>query len=222
MNDSMVNQEAVTLDDCIQHAKEVLNEQISYIKSKRYDFAPQFKEMTIQLYLIGVMWQFYEQHDSSEIAREKAFSALCSMMIKDGIKPKRAQKQVDFLKKMSKLEDGDDALAIAIGHESKPGDESLAEIFDHYVDEIGVSGSLWRHYDLGKKIILFGGLLMGFAGIWFVTIFMPESSDIFILAFGLMTAFLFVFSMSLIGLLIYRIKFKKRKHSETTTAAKIK
>ncbi|MDV6343231.1 hypothetical protein [Nitrosomonas sp. Is37] len=222
MNDSMVNQEAVTLDDCIQHAKEVLNEQISHIKRKRYDFAPQFKEMTIQLYLVGVMWQFYEMHDSAEIAREKAFSTLCSMMIKDGIKPKRAQKQVDFLKKMSSLEDGDDALAIAIGYESKPGDESLAEIFDHYVDEVGVSGSLWRHYDLGKKIILFGGLLTGFAGVWFVTLFMPESSDIFILASGLLTAFLFVFSVSLIGLLIYRIKFKKRKHSETTAAAKVK
>ncbi|SFL88829.1 hypothetical protein [Nitrosomonas communis] len=219
MNDSIVNQEAVTLDDCIQHAKVVLDEQIAHIKSKRYDFAPQFKEMTIQLYLVGVMWQFYEKHDFTEIAREKAFSTLCSMMIKDGIKPKRAQKQVDFLKKISKLEDGDDALAIAIGRESQPGDESLAEIFDHYVDEIGVSGSLWRHYDLGKKIILFGGLLTGFAGVWFVTIFLPESSDIFILAFGLLTAFLFVASVSLIGLLIYRIKFKKRKHPEIPPAA---
>ncbi|SDY77079.1 hypothetical protein SAMN05421754_102119 [Nitrosomonas sp. Nm58] len=218
MEDLMIDQEAVTLDDCIQHAREVLNEQILHIKGKGYDFAPQFKEMTIQLYLVGVMWRFYEEHNSSEMAREKAFSTLCSMMVKDGIKSKRAKKQVDFLKKMSKLEDGDDALAIAIGHESKPGDESLAEIFDHYVDEIGVSGSLWRHYDLGKKIILFGGLLMGFAGVWFVTIFMPESSDMFILAFGLLTAFLFVISVSLIGLLIYRLKFKKGKHSETPPA----
>lgn len=214
MEDSLIDQEAVTLDNCIQHAREVLNEQILHIKGKGYDFAPQFKEMTIQLYLVGVMWQFYEEHNSSEMAREKAFSTLYSMMVKDGIKSKRAKKQVDFLKKMSRLEDGDDALAIAIGHESKLGDESLAEIFDHYVDEIGVSGSLWRHYDLGKKIILFGGLLMGCAGVWFVTIFMPESSDMFILAFGLLTAFLFVISVSLIGLLIYRLKFKKSKHSK--------
>lgn len=219
MEDSMVNQEAGTLDDCIQHAREILNEQILHTKSKGYDFAPQFKEMTIQLYLVGVMWRFYEEHGSAETAREKAFSTLYSMMVKDGIKHKRAQKQVDFLKKISKLEDGDDALALAIGHEAKPGDESLAEIFDHYVGEIGVSGALWRHYDLGKKIILFGGLLTGFAGVWFVTIFMPESSDIFILAFGLLTAFLFVFSVSLIGLLIYRIKFKKGKQSEIPPVA---
>lgn len=219
MEDSMVDQETVMLDNCIRHTREVLNEQIAHIKGKGYDFAPQFKEMTIQLYLVGVMWQFYEEHVSSETAREKAFSALCSMMIKDGIKPKRARKQVDFLKRMSKLEDGDDALAIAIGHESKAEDEALAEIFDHYVDEIRVSGGLWRHYDLGKKIILFGGLLMGFAGVWFVTIFLPQSSDMFILAFGLLTAFLFVISVSLIGLLIYRIKFKKGKHSKIPPAA---
>lgn len=220
MEDSTVDQKAVALDDCIQHAKEMLNEQMRHVKDKGYDFAPQFKEMTIQLYLIGVMWRFYEAYDAAEIAREKAFSTLCAMMIRDGIKPKRAQKQVDFLKKMSKLEDGgDDALAIAIGHESKPGDESLAEIFDHYVDEVRVSGSLWRHYDFGKKIILFGGLLMGFAGIWFVTIFMPQSSDMFILAFGLLTAFLFVISMSLIGLLIYRIKFRKNKRPGVTSTS---
>lgn len=211
MEDSSVDKEAALLDDCIRHAKEMLNEQISYIKGKGYDFAPQFREMTMQLYLVGVMWRFYEEHGSPEKAREKAFDTLCSMMIRDGVKPKRAQKQMNFLKKVSKLEDGDDALAIAIGHESKSGDESLAEIYDHYVDEVGVSGALWRHYDLGKKIILFGGLLMGMLGVWFVTIFLPESSDIFILAFGLLTAFLFVLSVFLIGLLIYRIKFKKGK-----------
>ena len=211
MEDSSVDNEAAMLDDCIKHAKEMLNEQISSVKGKNYDFAPQFREMTMQLYLVGVMWRFYEEHGSPDMARENAFETLCSMMIKDGVKPKRAQKQVEFLKKVSKLEDGDDALAIAVGYESKPGDESLAEIYDHYVNEVGVSGALWRHYDLGKKIILFGGLLMGLVGVWFVTIFMPESSDMFILAFGLLTAFLFVISVSLIGLLIYRIKFKKSK-----------
>lgn len=218
MEDSMVGQEAVILDDCIQHAKEMLREQTPLIKDKGYDFAPEFKEMTIQLYLIGVMWRFYEAeaHFAPEVAREKAFSALRSMMIKNGIKPKRAQKQVDFLKKMSTLEDGDEALAIAIGHESKPGDDSLVEIFDHYIDEVRVSGALWRYYDLGKKIILFGGLLMGLVGVWFVTIFIPESSDIFILAFGLLTAFLFVASVSLIGLLIYFVRFRKNKRSDVT------
>ena len=214
MEESMVDQEVEVVDNCIQHAKERLNEQITQVKSKNYDFAPQFKEMTIQLYLIGVMWRYYETHGSPpETARDKAFATLSTMMIRDGIKPKRAQKQVDFLKKMAKLEDDDDALAIAIGHESEPGDESLVEIFEHYIDEVRVSGALWRHYDFGKKIILFGGLLMGFVGVWFVTIFMPESSDIFILAFGLLTAFLFVVSVSLIGLLIYRIRFRKSKGS---------
>lgn len=215
MNDSMVDQEKALQDECIQHAKERLKEQLRNIKNKKYDFAPQFKEMTVQLYLIGIMWRFFEAHDvATEVAREKAFSTLCTMMIKDGIRPKNAHKQVDTIKKMAKLEDGDDALAIAIGYESEPGDESLAEIFDHHIDEIRVSGALWRHYDLGKKIILFGGLLMGMAGVWFVTIFMPESSDIFILAFGLLTAFLFVMTVSLIGLMIYRIRFRKKLNEQ--------
>lgn len=215
MNDSMVDQEKAMQDECIQHAKERLKEQLRNIKNKKYDFAPQFKEMTIQLYLIGIMWRFFETHDvATEVAREKAFSTLCTMMIKDGIRPKNAHRQVDTIKKMAKLEDGDDALAIAIGHESEPGDESLAEIFDHHIDEVRVSGALWRHYDLGKKIILFGGLLMGMAGVWFVTIFMPESSDIFILTFGLLTAFLFVMTVSLIGLMIYRIRFRKKLNEQ--------
>lgn len=220
MDNNQINQtksedETDSLNNCIQYAKTILNEQLTRIKRKKYDFAPEFKFMTIQLYLVGVMWQFYEkqQQMEPEVAREKAFAALHSMMIKDGAKPKRAEKQITFIKEMAKLEDGDEALAIHIGYESQPDDESLSEVFDHYVDEPRVSGALWRSYDRGKKIILLGGLLVGMVAVWFVTIFIPESSELAILATGLVAACLFILPTFLIGLLIYRSKIKQSKHS---------
>ncbi len=204
------------LDACIKHTKEVLAEQLPLVKDKKYDFAPQFKDLTIQLYLVGVMQQFYDQYEATTAdAQEKAFQALYHMMVKDGVKSNRAKKQAVFVRKMSVLEDGDEALALALGYESKPGDHSLAEVFDHYVGEARVSKGLWHSYDQGKIILLLGGLLFAMAGIWFVTIYLPESDGVTILAIGLLTAFLFITPVFLIGLLIYRYKTKRGKRSKT-------
>ncbi|SDY41500.1 hypothetical protein [Nitrosomonas halophila] len=214
MEEVVEKSEEAILDECIQHATEVLAEQLPHIKDKKkYDFAPQFKEMTIQLYLVGVMWKFYTRYETAENALEKAYGALAAIMAKDGIKPKRVEKQVAFIRKVSKLED-DEALATALGYESKPGDRSLAAVFDQYLDDVRVSGSLWRYYDNGKKILLLGGLLFAMIGVWFVTIFLPESDDMVILAVGLLMAFLFMIPVSLIGLLIYRYKIKKGERSD--------
>ncbi|HNM00744.1 MAG TPA: hypothetical protein PKO13_09110, partial [Nitrosomonas sp.] len=79
MDNNQINQtksedETDSLNNCIQYARTILNEQLARIKRKKYDFAPEFKFMTIQLYLVGVMWQFYEkqQQMAPEVAREKA------------------------------------------------------------------------------------------------------------------------------------------------------
>lgn len=81
------------LDACIKHTKEVLAEQLPFIQDKKYDFAPQFKDLTVQLYLVGVMQQFYDQYEATTTdAQEKAFEALYHMMIRDGVKAKRAKK----------------------------------------------------------------------------------------------------------------------------------
>lgn len=80
------------LDACIRHAKEVLAEQLPLVKDKKYDFAPQFRDLTIQLYLVGVMQQFYDQYEATTTdAQEKAFHALYYMMTKDGVKSRRAK-----------------------------------------------------------------------------------------------------------------------------------
>ena len=213
----MEKSEKEILDAGIRHAKRVLEEQFSHIKDKKYDFAPEFRHMTVQLYLVGVMRRFYvERETAATDALEKAFHALTYMMIGDGVRRRRAEKQTAFIRQMSVLEDGDEALALALGYEAKSGDRSLAEIFDHYLDEVRVSGGLWRYYDQGKKILLLGGLLFAMAGVWAVTIYLPESNNITILAAGLLMAFLFMAPVFLIGLLIYHYKIKKGERSRTS------
>lgn len=200
-----------TMDACVAHARVVKSTQLELIKSKNYDFAPEFYEMTIQLYLLGAMWKFAENLGNSEQARELAFAALQAMLIQDGLHKQKATKRIEFLRKMSKLEDDHNALAVAIGYESEMGDSSLAEVFDHYVDETQVSGAFWRLYDRGRKIMLYGGLLIAFLVIWFVTLFMPGNSTIAILAAGLIAAALFVIPVFLIGIFMYRARLKKNK-----------
>ena len=200
-----------TVDACVAHAREMLIAQFERIKSKDYDFAPEFKDMTVQLYLLGVMWKFAESLGNVNDARELAFVALRAMLIQDGLHKNKVAKRIEFLKKMSKIEDDHNALAVAIGYESEPGDNSLAEVFDHYIDDTQVSGAFWRLYDRGRKIMLYGGLFIAFAVIWFVTLFMPGNSAIAILAAGLISAALFVIPVFLIGVFIYRKKIKKSK-----------
>ncbi len=203
-----------TVDACIAYAREIKETQLEMIKSKNYDFAPEFRDMTIQLYLFGVMWKRAENlgHAADE-ARELAFTALGKMFLQDRMDKRKVSKRIEFLRKMSKLEEDHNALAVAIGYESEPDDTSLAELFDHYVDDMQVSGDFWRLYDRGRKIMMYGGLFIIFVVIWFVTIFMPGNSVISVLAAALILAALFVIPVFLIGVVIYRSKMKKFKQA---------
>lgn len=201
------------MEACIAHAKEVKATQLELIKSKGYDFAPEFRDMTVQLYLFGVMWKFAENLGSADDARELAFAALAEFFVQERMPQQKVAKRVEFLRKMSKIEEDHNALAVAIGYESEPGDNSLAEVFDHYVDDTQVSGAFWRLYDRGRKIMLYGGLGIAFLVIWFVTLFMPGNTTIAILASGLIAAAIFVIPVFLIGIFIYRTKIKKAKQA---------
>ncbi len=221
-NESEINAKAVEevsipdmspVDECIDHGRDVLATQLGFVKDRNYDFAPEFRDMTTQLYLIGVMWKYAESLEGVDNARETAFAAIETMLIRDGMNPKQVAKRVEFLKNMSQMEDGSNALAVAIGYGAQPGDQSLVEVFEHYVDEIQVSGAFWRLYDRGKKTMLYGGLFVAFVVIWFVTLFMPGNSSLAILAAGLISAALFVIPVFLVGLLIYHLKIKKAKQS---------
>ena len=57
MSDTKTDTPATTADICIQRARDMLAFQLPKIKEKRYDFAPEFRQMTIQLYMLGVMWR---------------------------------------------------------------------------------------------------------------------------------------------------------------------
>jgi len=202
-----------SVEECIEYGRDILATQLGYVKDKNYDFAPEFIDMTTQLYLFGVMWRYAEGLEKVKDSREMAFVAIHTMLIRDGIKPKDVDKRIEFLKKMSRIEDGSNALAVAIGYDHQSNDQSLVEVFEHYVDEIQVSGAFWRLYDRGKKTMLYGGLIVAFAVIWFITLFMPGNSTIAILAAGLVSAALFVIPVFLIGLLIYHFKIKKKQTS---------
>jgi hypothetical protein len=209
MNDTKIDPETSMLDICAQHGREILASQLLLIKDKGYDFAPQFRQMTIQLYLVGAMWRHGEELGLTIDARDHAFAALHSILIGDGMKKKDADQRIAFLRSMSRLEDGVDTLAIATGHQATPSDADLTTVFDEYLNEVRVSGALWRLYERGKKIMFIGGGAAAFVAIWSVTLFLPDSSGVAILTAGVVAAALVVIPTFLIGILIYRKKIKK-------------
>lgn len=207
--------DAPIADQCVTHALYIRANQLERIKAKKYDFAPEFQSMTVQLYLLGVMWRHAEAlGNNPQDGRELAFSAMRNLLVQERLTLSKANKRIEFLKKMSKTEDDRTALPVAVGYESEPDDNSLAEVLDHYVDDMQVSGNFWRVYDRFKKIMLYGGLAIAFIVIWFITLFMPGNSAISILAAGLIAAALFVIPVFLIGIWMYRIKIKKMQQDK--------
>lgn len=211
--DEEVNVEmALAADEaCIQYGREVMDTQLVMIKDKGYDFAPQFQELTIHLFLFGAIWKFAEELDDPENGRSHAFSAIHSMLKSEGMSEKKAQKQIELLEKMSKVEDGSNAHAVEMGYHSTPEDGSMVELFDDYVNDYQVSGDFWRLFERIKKTMIYGGLVMFFCGVWFVTLFLPGNGALSILAAGLVAAAVFVVPTFLVGLVIFKIKMNKVK-----------
>lgn len=154
MDDTKPDAGMAAIDICVQHARKTLDSQLPLIKDKGYDFAPQFRQMTIQLYLTGVMWRCGESLGLSPNARDHAFAALQAMLISDGLSKKQAQQRIVFLKNMSRTEDGSDTLALTIGYEAEPNDNSLALVFDEYRDEIRVSARCGAFTSVVKRSCL--------------------------------------------------------------------
>lgn len=221
MSETKTDAPTTTTDICIQCARDMLALQLPKIKEKKYDFAPEFRQMTIQLYLLGVMQRCGENLGLPENPREHAFAALQTMLISDGMKKKQAQQRVTFLRSMSRVQNGadtHDAHAVTAGYEAVADDDSLAKVFDEYLGEARVSGAFWRLYDRGKKIMFIGGGIAAFVTIWAVTIFLPKTEGIDVLAAGVAAAALVVIPTFLIGLLIYRLKIKKSKSSSSASS----
>jgi len=131
LDDQVSEELALSADEaCIQYGREVMDAQLVLLKEKGYDFAPQFQELTIHLYLFGAIWKFAEELDDPNNGRSHAFSAIHSMLRSDGMQEKKAQKQIELIEKMSKVEDGSNAHAVEVGYLSESGDDSLFELFN--------------------------------------------------------------------------------------------
>ena len=65
--------------------------------------------------------------------------------------------------------------------------------------------------------MILGGLLFAMAGIWLVTLFLPESSNSTIFIVGLVMAFLFMLPTFLIILIIYRYKIKRGERLKSSS-----
>lgn len=209
MTEAKTDSQTVAVEICVEHGRTVLASQLPQMKDKGYDFAPQFRQLTIQLYLIGVMWRRSEDLNVQIPARDHAFFALESMLISDGMTRKEAKQRIAFLANLARAEGDGDALAVSSGYEAVQNDNSMMRLFDEYRDEPRVSGSLWRLFERGKKIMVIGGAVAAFVTIWFVTIFLPKTEGIDILAAGLLAAAVVVVPTFLVGLVIYRTKIKK-------------
>ena len=120
---------------CVQHGEEILTSQLRIIKDKGYDFAPPFREMTIHLYLLGVMWRHGESLNLETDPREHALQSLQTMFVKKGMGNKSAQKRIKFISDMSKTEDGVDAYAVTAGYQASLDDSSLNMVLEEYRDE---------------------------------------------------------------------------------------
>ncbi len=209
MDDIKPETDASTHDICVLYGEKILASQLSHVESKGYDFAPPFREMTIHLYLIGVMWRHSENLDSVTNPREHALASLHKMLVKTGMSDKSAEKRIALLKTLSQEEESGEIFTVTAGYQAKQDDNSLYMIFEEYRDETRVSGALWRFYNRGKKFMFIGGGAAAFLAIWFVAVYTPSSSGITVLASGLLAAALVVIPTFIIGTLIYRVKFKK-------------
>ncbi len=140
------------IEACVAHARRALASQLPIVESRNYDFMPSFKELTIQLYLAGVMWRFGEQFDLPTGARDRGFVCLMSMLVRDGLSAKEAQLRIAKVNEMSRNDQGQDTLAIAAGYRAEDADGSLASVLDTFRDIPELSGGPYRLLDRSKPI----------------------------------------------------------------------
>ena len=140
------------MDACVAHARSMLVSQMPAVQNRKFDFMPNFIEMTTQLYLAGVMWRFGEQFELPTAARDRGFICLMSMLVSDGMSAKKAQHQIAHLNQISRTADGQDTLAIAAGYSAEESDGSLATVFERFRNVPEVSGAPYRLLDRSKPV----------------------------------------------------------------------
>lgn len=140
------------LEACIEHGRHILAAQLPLVEAGHFDLLRNFKEMTIQYFLVGVMWRFGEQFDLPVDARDRAFACLTQILVSDGMNFKAAKRRVVELRETARAPDGQDNLAMSIGYEAGDKDGALAAIFEQARNSAVVSGAPYRLIDRSKPV----------------------------------------------------------------------
>jgi hypothetical protein len=143
---------AHAIEASVEHARRVLAAQLSIVEARNYDFMPDFKKMKIEHYLVGVMWRFGEQFDLPTSPRDRGFVCLMQILVNEGMSLRVAKRRIAYLNETSRTADGEDNLAIAVGHEAGEKEGALATIFDQFRNKPMVSGAPCRLIARSKPI----------------------------------------------------------------------
>ncbi len=156
------------MEKCVSHARALLACQLPAVEAKNYNFAPEFRKMVTELYLVGVMWRFGEQFDLPTQPRDRAFLCLMYMLITDGASEGAAKKRIQALNSYSSDEKGEDSLALRVGYEAGDREGALAAILEQYRNLPAASAAPYRLIEISKPvaavIVVAGGtvaLLLG-------------------------------------------------------------
>ena len=140
------------IERCVTHARALLALQLLAVEAKNYDFAPTFRKMVTELYLVGVMWRFGEQFDLPTQPRDRAFICLMHMLIADGASWREAKKRIGVLNSYSRDERGEDSFALRVSYEAGDREGALAAILEQYRNTPAASAAPYRMIENSKPI----------------------------------------------------------------------
>lgn len=140
------------IEKCVSHARALLALQLPAVEAKKFDFAPHFRKMITELYLVGVMWRFGEQFDLPTQPRDRAFLCLMYMLVTDGAGERAAKKRIRTLNTYSRDDKGEDSLALRVGYEAGDREGALAAILEQYRNVPGASAAPYRVIEMFKPV----------------------------------------------------------------------
>lgn len=140
------------MEKCVSHARALLALQLPAVEAKNYNFAPEFRKMVTELYLVGVMWRFGEQFDLPTQPRDRAFLCLMYMLITDGASERAAKKRIQALNSYSRDEKGEDSLALRVGYEAGDREGALSAILEQYRNTPAASAAPYRVIEISKPV----------------------------------------------------------------------
>ena len=139
-------------DACVEHARQLLASQLPEVEAAGFDFMPPFKDTTLQLYLLGVMWHFFEPFEPPVTSRDRSLVCLQSLLVADGMSQEEAKHRVAQLNAISRTSEGQDSQAIVAGYGALWSDGSLKQLFENFRHVPQVAGAPYRFFVRVKRV----------------------------------------------------------------------